>query len=266
MLVLMLMACDNRTDERTQTQAHAYPAGASPCTAPALAGVPQEATVRTPAGVAVVIRTPRNYRADVAHPLLVVFAAADMSPTASERFTGFTPFATRAGYVVAYAQHLRPSLAAMRKLAGVAVEVGRHVCIDPQRIFLSGHSDGGTAATALAVQSESTSWVAGLAPSAAGFTGEDLASFRCPTPRPVLVWHGARDRLFPGWGLEAAQWWANCNRCDLTPPTAVAGCLRYTGCAQPVHYCEGAHGHTAWPTDGAPRTLKFFNDAQQNFL
>jgi polyhydroxybutyrate depolymerase len=225
---------------------------------------PAEGRLRTPEGVEVLVRTPTNYHADVAHRLLVVFAAAGMTPTASERFTGFTPPATRAGYIVAYPQHLRPSLAAIRKLARVAAAVSGNFCIDETKIFLSGHSDGGTAATAIAVQPASASQIAALAPSAAGFTGEDLAAFACPAPRPAMVWHGARDRLFPGWGRATARWWAACNQCDHTPPPMVDGCLRYAGCTQPVHYCEGDYGHMVWPADGAELTLKFFNSYQSD--
>lgn len=217
-------------------------------------------------GFDILVRVPTNYHADIAHPLLVVYAAAGMTAAASERYTGFTPLATRAGYVVAYPQHLGPSLAALRKLARVPAAVSARVCIDQIRVYLTGHSDGGTAATAIAVaavQPASTTPIAALAPSAAGFTSQDLAGFKCPSPRPVMVWHGATDRLFPGWGRAAAAWWAQCNHCESTPVQSASPlCVQYPRCAAAVIYCEHPGGHTVWPKQAAPAIIEFFNMEQ----
>lgn len=256
-VLVALAGCERAPDIDTMPQAHAYPALAAPCAAKP-AAPPGDGVLQTADRLDVLVRAPTNYRADVAHPLLVVYAAAGMTPTASERLTKFTAAATRAGYLVAYARHIRPSRSAIRKLAQVPAAVAEHYCVDAARIYVTGHSDGGTTATALAVQPDSAAGIAGLAPSAAGFTGQDLAGFPCPGPRPVLVWHGAHDRLFPGWGREAAAWWAACNACAPAPPVPATGCVRYAGCTQPVHYCEGDYGHTTWPPDGAARTIAFF--------
>jgi polyhydroxybutyrate depolymerase len=263
--LLLVAGCDQQADERVIAQSYAYPPNALNCPRAIPVAPAPDGQLLTADKLEVLVRVPVNYRAEIAHPLLVVFAAAGMTPTASERLTGFTPPATRAGYVVAYARHIRPSRAAIRKLARVPATVGAQYCIDESQIYVSGHSDGGTTATALAVQPATTSGIAGLAPSAAGFNGQDLAEFACPAPRPVLIWHGARDRLFPGWGREAATWWAQCNQCE---PTArvphEAACIRYTGCAQPVHYCAGAYGHTSWPPAGAAQTIVFFEATKRH--
>lgn len=259
--IALLGACAEADDPATQSAAHTYPADAPRCTAPPATVETGDATIETSDHLEILVRVPRNYRADVAHPLLMVYAAAGMTPTASERLTGFTPVATAAGYVVAYARHIRPSHAALTKLARMPGAVADHYCIDRARIVMSGHSDGGTTSTALAVLPETREHVAAIAPSAAGFTASDLAELGCPgTPLPVRVWHGARDRLFPGFGREAAQWWAKCNGCDLhAAPTIEDGCERYAACGQPVHYCEGDYGHMTWPPQGAARTVAFFD-------
>jgi len=122
------------------------------------------------------------------------------------------------------------------------------------RVFLTGHSDGGTVATALALSATADRRIAGIAPSAAGFTAADLAAHRCPAPLAVLVMHGAGDLHFPGFGRQAAEWWARCNRCDVEAPQRTAdGCVEYGACAAGGRtlYCEGDGGHLRWPARNA---------------
>lgn len=252
-----LFACGQ--DDTAREAPHAYRSTQARCEVPRER--PGTAEFRTRAGLAVLIRAPANYRPDHAHPLLVVYAGAGMMPRGTERLTGFTPAATANGYVIAYPQHIRPSRKALRKLAAVPALVAEHFCIDESRIVLSGHSDGGTAATALALDPGAGIPVRALAPSAAGFTARDLQDFRCRAPTPVRVMHGAGDTLFPGWGREAWQWWSACNRCDLhAAPLKVSGCEAYPGCAVPSRYCEASGGHTHWPARAAQETIAFFNE------
>ncbi|MGD9603735.1 MAG: PHB depolymerase family esterase [Gammaproteobacteria bacterium] len=260
-LAMLLIGCG--ADPELTPRDHAYADDAVRCMSPPAEAVPADGRLETPDRLDVQVRVPSNHRPDIAHPLLVVYAAAGMTPTASERFTHFTAAATAAGYVVAYVRHIRPSPAAVRKLGAVPATVARHYCIDPRRVHATGHSDGGTTTTALAVQPESAGMFSAIAPSAAGFAGRDLADFACPAPRPVLVWHGARDRLFPGWGREAAAWWARCNGCALQPEPWPGGCVRYAGCTRPVHYCEGDSGHATWPSAATTSTLAFFSETMQ---
>jgi polyhydroxybutyrate depolymerase len=259
--LILLAGCEKTPEQSASTKPYDYPSTATSCRS-YQAVLQADTRLTSENGIEVLVRTPANYRPDIAHPLLVVYAPAGMSPTSAERFTGFTPIATSAGYIVAYPQHIRPSLAAIRKLATVPALVSAKFCIDQSQIFLTGHSDGGTATTAIAVQS-GTNAIAALAPSAAGFTHQDLGSFTCPSPRPVMVWHGARDRLFPGWGREAAAWWARCNQCDpALPRLAASECTQYQQCVQPVTYCEHAGGHTLWPNNQALAIMEFFGTAR----
>ena len=80
--------------------------------------------------------------------------------------------------------------------------------------------------------------------------GKDLAEYSCPEPLPVMVMHSRNDTAFPGYGAEAARWWAACNRCDPTPgPKDAHGCVAYPKCANgvPTLYCEGSGAHEDWP-------------------
>ncbi|HYM03109.1 MAG TPA: poly(3-hydroxybutyrate) depolymerase [Stellaceae bacterium] len=229
----------------------AYPAAPRAATCDASASPHDAAPLRTAGGVALTVRAPSNYDPTYAHALLVVFAPAGADRFVTERFTGLTATATRAGFIVAYVDHKPLSQATIRDLGTVPAVLAQTWCIDARRIFLTGHSDGGTVATALAVWAEPTRPYAGIAPSAAGFTGADLAAYRCPSPLAVIVAHGAADELFPGFGKEAAAWWAACNKCEAAAPARRAdGCVEYRGCATGARtvYCEHAARHIAWPS------------------
>lgn len=194
------------------------------------------------------VRTPANYDSRVAHPLLMVYAPAGRNRFATERFTGLTPEATREGFVVAYADSRPMATKTVLALGAIPGQIARKWCIDEKRVYLTGHSDGGTVATALALLDETRRLPAGIAPSAAGFTAADFKGFRCPAPLPVVVMHGAKDRLFPGWGAQAAAWWAACNRCGPRPGRRTANaCTAYSGCAATTLYCEGSGSHAEWP-------------------
>ncbi len=183
------------------------------------------------------VRAPANLDPTYAHSLLVVYAPAGHSAEQSEFLTRLTTDATHRGFVVAYVGSRPLSVQTVIGLARVPKEVASFWCIDPNRVYATGHSDGGT--------------VSAIAPSAAGFSPKDLEGFQCPEPTPVMVMHGKRDTRFPGWGKEAALWWARCNACDVGNPPMPQddGCFTFAGCTPGGRtvYCEGAGTHMDWP-------------------
>ncbi len=204
----------------------------------------------TPNGVKFNVRTPSNYDASFPHPLIVVYAPAGKSRFSNERMTNLTLAATRAGFIIAYPNHKRMSGKALIEFAGIPDQISGKWCVDDNRIFLTGHSDGGTVAMGLAFLEDTRHIPDAIAPSAAGIRGSDLAAYPCPEPISVLIMHSKLDRLFPEFGNEAAQWWAACNQCDNKPrPMKVAGCLEYPDCNLEVKtwYCEGKAPHGEWP-------------------
>ena len=215
---------------------------------------------KTNGGTRYSVRTPANYDPTIAHPLLLVYAGAGHSRHASERFTGLTHVATAAGFVIAYADHRRLSIKTLDDLATIPGAITEKWCINPERVYLTGHSDGGTAAAALAFRTDDGLRPAGIAPSAAGVRREDLTAYQCPEHLGVMILHNRDDELFPGFGADAARWWANCNACDNAIPVEhVDGCVDYGECADNgnVRYCEGAGGHRRWPAlNGA--MIEFF--------
>jgi polyhydroxybutyrate depolymerase len=206
---------------------------------------------KTPVGMRFSVRTPSNYDSSLGHPLLVVYPPAGRDRHASEKFSGLTQQATARGFIVAYPDHRPLKLAVFGELGEVPGSVAQAWCVDRNRVYLAGHSDGGTASEALVFLDKSSVPVAGFAASAAGLRAQDLQAYTCPAPRRVLIFHSSEDRLFPppAYGRQAAQWWADCNGCRDKPTSTPTGCVQFGGCAAgaSTRYCEIRGGHTAWP-------------------
>jgi len=164
-------------------------------------------------GISFSVRTPTNYNETVAHPLLMVYAPAGKNRSETEAFMYITSEATAAGFIVAYADHRPLSPEAIVQLAEIPKLIEQKWCIDNKRIFLTGHSDGGTIAMGTAFYNGTKHIPAAIAPSASGIRGEDLEDRNCAKPTPVMLMHSNRDKLFPNFGKEAIEWWAKCNKC-----------------------------------------------------
>jgi polyhydroxybutyrate depolymerase len=219
---------------------------------------------KTAAAIRYMVKTPANYNSTIAHPLVMVYAPARTNRYESEDFVHLTQEATAAGFIVAYADHRTMTPKSIEELAEIPGLIERKWCIDHKRIFLTGHSDGGTSAMAIAFINGTKHIPAAIAPSAMGIRGEDLKAYQCPNPLPVMVIHSSQDTHFPGYGKEAIQWWAACNGCDATPPVKDAdGCVTYKGCKNKVstRYCEGTGSHTKWPGNNTA-IIDFFKSSQ----
>jgi polyhydroxybutyrate depolymerase len=219
---------------------------------------------KTAAAIRYMVKTPANYNSTIAHPLVMVYAPARTNRYESEDFVHLTQEATAAGFIVAYADHRTMTPKTIEELAEIPGLIERKWCIDHKRIFLTGHSDGGTSAMAIAFINGTKHIPAAIAPSAMGIRGEDLKAYQCPNPLPVMVIHSSQDTHFPGYGKEAIQWWAACNGCDATPPVKDAdGCVTYKGCKNKVstRYCEGTGSHTKWPGNNTA-IIDFFKSSQ----
>jgi polyhydroxybutyrate depolymerase len=229
--------------ERTPTAANCAPE-----TREGQAGITDDQ--RSAKGIAYNVRTPANYDPTVAHPLLMVYAPAGINQFRNEGFTGLTQEATQAGFIVGYANRQRLSIKVIEELGTIPNLIADKWCVDTERIFLTGHSDGGTVSVALAVLEQTQHIPAAIAPSAAGFTAEDLAGFTCPAPLSVMIMHSHEDQHFPGYGQQIADWWAACNGCaGESNKRQIDGCQSYPNCASDVTtlYCEGTGSHLEWP-------------------
>lgn len=226
-------------------------AAKGPCRPSDKPGAPAAADgLRTTSGFRYNVRAPANYDATYAHPLIVVFAAAGASARKSEAFTHLTRVATARGFVIAYVDHRRMSVEEIQQMVAIPRDVSNRWCIDTTRVYAVGHSDGGTATTALALMPQTRGTFAAIVPSAAGFSSKDFDAFNCPAATPVMVLHGGADHVFPKWGMQAAKRWAACNGCNTGRPMKPFGndCLAYQDCTgAPTIYCEASQSHMEWP-------------------
>ena len=201
--------------------------------------VVDDAARQTSKGIHFRVTTPRNYRSEVAHPLLVVFAPAGFNEWLSERFTGLTGPATARGFVVAYVRSVPLGYEALRALAQVPEDLAAEWCIDPARIAYTGHSDGGTVSNAVAALPGLAIHPAVIAPSAMGMRAADMSEFSCPEAVAVMLMHNLQDGHFPDYGPGVARWWAACNRCaDGRGPTPYPHCKAFEGCASGLTVVE----------------------------
>jgi len=217
----------------------------------------------TPRGLRYMVKTPANYDPTRAHPLLVVYAPHGANRFLSERYVGLTHAATAEGFIVVYADSRPLDRATIEDLGGIPERVAARWCVDRGRIYFTGHSDGGTAATAITVLGASPAAPAAIAPSAAGFRREDLTALACPPPVSVMVLYSRDDELFPSFGRAAAEWWAACNGCGAKPVPRADGCLVFPDCRPQgaTLYCEGEGRHADWP-DRNRALLEFFGPAR----
>jgi polyhydroxybutyrate depolymerase len=219
---------------------------------------------KTPAGIRYMVKTPINYNPSIAHPLFMVYPPGGKNRYESEEYMYLTQESTAAGFIVAYADHRAMTPKTIEELAEIPGLIEQKWCIDHTRIFLTGHSDGGTVAMAIAFMNGTKHIPAAIAPSAMGIRGEDLKAYQCPDPLPVMIMHSSQDTHFPGYGKEAIEWWVSCNRCDAAPPVQDAdGCVTYKGCKNKIatRYCEGTGSHTTWPGNNKA-IIEFFRGSQ----
>ena len=123
---------------------------------------------KTSAGIRYMVKTPVNYNSSIAHPLLMVYAPGGRNRYESEEYMHLTQEATAAGFIVAYADHRKMSTEAIVELAEIPGLTEKKWCIDKKRIFLTGHSDGGTTAMGIAFMNGTKHIPAAIASSAAG--------------------------------------------------------------------------------------------------
>ena len=138
-------------------------------------------------GIKYNISMPLNYDPTIAHPLLMVYSPAKSNRAKTEKMTGLTLKATTAGFIVAYADHPELSPTSTIELGTIPGLIAKKWCVDEQRIFLTGHSDGGTAAMALAFMAGTKHIPNAIAPSAAGIDYQDLRDRKCPKPIPTWL-------------------------------------------------------------------------------
>jgi polyhydroxybutyrate depolymerase len=233
--------------------------GPATCPVGAMTGSPSGGTLTiTVVGnpVNLLVRVPPNYVATAGSPFVMVFAPAGLTASNNEQFTGLTSEAMKRGYIIAYADNSLFNSTQLpqevQQSAAAIPAVTAKWCVDPKRIYATGHSNGGSLSEVIGVEQLVT--FAAISPSASGVPASVMQSFGCPkAPLPVLEVHSSGDQLFPlaqGFGADVAKFWAGCDGCNATPSAPDStGCIQYTGCSggAEVDYCQGTAAHGVWP-------------------
>lgn len=140
-------------------------------------------------------------------------------------------------------------------------EIAKVSCIDRNRVYATGYSNGGMLSHRLAC--EKSHLFAGVAP-VAGVKGNHECT---PTHAiPVLHMHGTADVVVPyigslALGFESVddtmEGWRERLDCDETEPTVFfeegdTTCVEWSGCEAPLGLCTISGGGHTWPGGGAP--------------
>jgi polyhydroxybutyrate depolymerase len=214
-------------------------------------------------------------------PLLIAVHGWTSGAAEFAAVTGFSGGADERGVVVAYPQGLghpagwhfsglptidrgirQADLALFDAIIGRLQAAG---CIDPQRVFVAGHSQGGGMAA-------ETPCSRAIRPAGVAMISGEHFRLPCRSARaiPILTLHAADDEVLPYGGgrvstmprafprvvaaEDVAAAWATVNRCAPAPTIEEVGPgisrVRWAGCAAPVEFYRLAAGGHAWPSGG----------------
>jgi polyhydroxybutyrate depolymerase len=272
-MVPALISCAGDSSDASDGPRAEPDAGLAPftCEDGAKDGSPLGSTsAHTSRGTAMIVRVPNTYDPTTGSPLIVVYAAAGGDPGIMESATGLSSPALARGYLVAYVDYLDAnSWTDVDEAASVIDWVSSKWCIDPRRVYLTGHSVGGSLPIMIVL--ENLAKPAAIAPSAAGLRLQTIKGlWSSCNPMPMIQLHSSADEIFPessGFGEDVAEWWATtCNGCNTTPGDALDdGCIPYIECTDgaEVQFCEGNLPHGNWPSHNED-ILDFFDGFIRN--
>lgn len=222
---------------------------ATDCTASDKDGDRKGESSSTADGVPFEVATPDGYNHRSHHGLVIAYAGSGGSISSILNNWGLVEAA--ADVVIAAVGEQPPSSeAALADLGSVRTLVEERYCIAPERVALTGHSDGGSTAALVALLPVGEG-LAGVAPSAAGVRPSDLDALGCVGDLSVLVLHSDDDAVFPDRGEASAGWWADCFGC--TEEITDDGCVVRSGCSlgSSLRFCAGTGSHSDWPEERA---------------
>ncbi len=201
---------------------------------------------------------PNGLAAGASVPLLLSFHGFGGSGAQHGGQTGWMPFATTHGFIVAFPDGQfrswqfsqgSPDVAFARS---VVQQIRNTYCVDTQRTYAGGHSNGAYFAGRLACDAADV--FAAVAPYAGG--NPDAFRTGCAPSEPVAVaqFHGAADFVVPvSSGAAARDAWISRLACDTVPqsaPDAYGPLDHHRNCVGGVEVMwrvYNAQGHM-WPT------------------
>jgi len=220
------------------------------------------------------VHVPRGYTPRVPIPLVLSFHGHGSNATGQERLTGFSILADLHDFLAVYPQGTigadgktgwssggpgRPTSDDLLFVSDLLTKMQAEFCIDPQRIYATGFSNGGGMTALLACQLAGR--IAAFAPVSGSYYPQPGG---CRPGRPIslLEFHGTGDHVVPYNGrastglLSVPEWlqeWVGRDSCPDTPSVQTqAGDVTtytWTGCAAGAvieHYRIAGWGHR-WP-------------------
>lgn len=185
------------------------------------------------------LHVPATYKPEEPAALVLVFHGAGIG---AERFVSYSRFsnvADREGFLVVYPQGLdefwnpSPGSRDVQFIRDLIDHLQRRCSVDPNRIYASGHSNGGAMADRLACE------LADRIAAIGTISGAYQRSGQCSPSRPVPVFaiHGTADSIVPYEGIpEWAAAWAERNGCDPEPVdiphNVLIGEERWSNCSE----------------------------------
>lgn len=166
------------------------------------------------------LHVPATYKPDTPAALVLVFHGAGIS---AERFVSYSQFsnvADREGFLIVYPQGLgevwnpSPGSRDVQFIRDLINHLHERCSVDPNRIYASGHSNGGAMVDRLACE------LADRIAAIGTVSGAYQRPAECSPSRPVPVFaiHGTADTIVPYEGIpEWASAWAQRNGCDPEP-------------------------------------------------
>ncbi len=229
------------------------------------------------------VHLPAGYQAGREYPLVMSFHGHGSNAAEQERRTGFSQLADQQGFIAVYPQglvgsdHLTgwatgpkqdPQVDDVRFVSDLLGALETSFCVDPQRLYASGFSNGGAMTNLLAC--DLTNRFAAFAPVSGSYTPVK-GGCHPQRPVPILAIHGTGDTVVPYTGNVAkayppiTMWldnWAKLDDCQHGPQVFytrknVLG-EQWTGCQGAgalLHY-RIAQGTHEWPSETSQGGLR----------
>jgi polyhydroxybutyrate depolymerase len=130
----------------------------------------------------------------------------------------------------------------------------RRGCIDPQRVYSTGFSNGGFFSNLLGCQRGEV--VAAIAPVSGGGPREG----GCSGPVPVMITHGSADDVVSyREGERSFRRWLRQNACGEAGDASATACIAAQDCERDTRFCSFRGGHR-WPRGAEERIAEFFRE------
>ena len=218
-----------------------------------------------------ILSMPDDYDPDRAYPLVFGFHGRGSN---AEQFVGYNGVESAAAdqAIFVYPEgvpqaaqggvtgwELTPNGADMQFFDALLTELSANLCIDPERVFATGHSHGGFFSNALGCARGDV--LRAIGPVAAGGPGA-----ACEGQVAAWMAHNPDDNVVPiALGKIVRDQWLQANHCsEETMPVEPAPCVQYVGCdaGYEVVWCEhdetlGIGPHT-WPGFAGDAIWAFF--------